>query len=349
MHTEEPMEPTARELLVLDTNTFVAEIGLMSRAGSALKHYLYRRGMQLVVPEVVVEEYERHLIKRARQKRTRIEGDLQWLARFCGEIGGWRGLTDEAIAERAKALSQADHLGGVVVPEASEIRRRAELRDQAELPPSHKKSQLADCRIWEQCLELLTECHVVFVSNDGDFRGYRNQDSLHPTLQTEADAIIEDRSLTFHRTMESLLSGLRSEIQPIPNDVVFSFVYESITSVVQELQSNSGCYPKEVGNIKQTLLTTDQAEIIEVRLEIEDVWASPDEENAMDFHLSGSCHYRLADKKLCDLTASSVNLLTQQPDGSIGAVKGSVVNLSGHAYVGAPPIRPEPAELEVET
>ena len=50
------MEVTAKEVLILDTNTFVAEIGLTSRDGSALKHYLYRRGMQLVVPEVVAEK-----------------------------------------------------------------------------------------------------------------------------------------------------------------------------------------------------------------------------------------------------------------------------------------------------
>ena len=78
MHTGELTEVTAREVLVLDTNTFVAEIGLTSRGGSALKHYLYRRGMQLFVPEVVAEECERKLTDRARGKRTRIEENLQW-------------------------------------------------------------------------------------------------------------------------------------------------------------------------------------------------------------------------------------------------------------------------------
>ena len=66
----------------------------------------------------------------------------------------------------------------------------------------------------------------------------------------------------------------------------------------------------------------------------------------MDFRLSGSGHYRLAEEKLCDLTPSNVTLLTQLPDGSVRAVKGSFVSLSGHAYAGAPPIQPEPAELE---
>ena len=65
------MEVTAKEMLILDANTFVAEIGLTSRAGSALKHYLYRRGMQLVVPEVIAEECGRNLTDRARGKEKK--------------------------------------------------------------------------------------------------------------------------------------------------------------------------------------------------------------------------------------------------------------------------------------
>lgn len=339
------MKVTANEVLILDTSILVAEIGLTSRDGSALKHYLHQRGMQLVVPEVVAEECERRLTKRASGKRRKIEETLQWLSRFCGKVGGWQGPDDEMIAGRANALARAEHLGAVVVPETSEVRRRAELRNQAERPPSHRKSQPADCRIWEQCLELLATCRLVFVSRDRDYRGHRHPDDLHPQLRTEAAAVAEGRSLTFHPTMESLLAELRSEIQPLPNDALFAFVYESIASVAEELESNSGCHPKRVGQVKQTLLTTDQASIIEVRLEIEDTWESPNQAETMDFRLSGTCRYRLTVGKLYDLTPSNVRLSTQQPDGSVRAVKGSYVSLSAHGYLGAPPIQPEPEEI----
>ena len=339
------MAAPAGEVLILDTNTFVSEIGLTSRRGSALKHYLSRRGMKLVVPEVVAEECERHLTRRATEKRATVEANLQWLGRFCGRVGGWQGPNDETIEERAKALARVEHLGAVVVRETLGVRGRADSRHQAERPPSHRRPQLSDCRIWEQCMELLGRCHVVFVSRDHDFLGHRESDGLHPALRAEAEAIAEDRSWTFHRTMESLLEGLRSEIQPIPDDVVFAFVYESIASVVEELESNSGCHPEGVGEVKQTLLTTDQADVLEVRLEITDRWVSADKANTLPFHLSGSCHYRLADEMFCDLNTTNVKLLTQQPDGSVRAVEGSYVSLSAHFYAGVPPIRPEPEEL----
>lgn len=340
------MEIAAREILILDTNTFVAEIGLTSREGSALKHYLYRRGMQLVVPEVVAEECERHLTKRALGKRRTIEENLRWLARFCGSVSGWSGPNDEAILERAKALAHAGHLGAVVIPETDEVRARAKLRNQSEQPPSHKKAQPKDCRIWEQCLDLLSTHHVVFVSRDGDFRGHRRQDKLHPTLRAEAQNVAEGR-LAFHQTIESLLSELKSEIQPLPNSMVFDFVYDSGASDIEELKSNSGCHPKRVGQVKQAPFTTEQAGVVEVRLEITDTWESADKTKTVDFRLSGSCHYCLAEEELCDLTASNVRLLMQEPDGTVRAVKGSYVGGRLHAYAGAPPIRPEPEELEI--
>ena len=339
------MAVPAGEVLILDSNIFISEIGLTSRDGSALKHYLYCRGMKLVVPEVVAEECERHLTNAARGRRTSIEENLQRLARFCGGVRGWEGPNDETIEERARALARAEHLGAVVLPETLGVRGRADSRHQAEQPPSHRKPQLSDCRIWEQCMELLGRCHVVFVSGDSDFLGHREPDRLHPTLQAEAEAIAEDRSWTFHRTMESLLDELKSEIQPIPDDMVLAFVYESIASDVEKLASRSGCHPKLSGQVKQTLLTTDDAEVLEVRLVIADVWQGADAAKTMDFRFSGSCHYRQGDDKLCELTPSRVSLLTQQADGSVRAVKGSYVSGSMRAYAGAPPIRPEPEEL----
>ena len=208
------MGVTANEVLVLDSSTFVREIGLTSKGGSALKHYLYLRGIQLVVPEVVAEECEQTLTKRAVEKRKIVNGNLQWLGRFMGKMNDWLAPDDETIAGRAKAIARAEHLSAVVIPETAEVRQRAKLRDQFEQPPSHRRSGPSDCLIWEQCLDLLARCNVVFVSSDPDFSSHRYREMLHPTLQAEADEIADDRSLTYHHKMDSLLSELRSELEP---------------------------------------------------------------------------------------------------------------------------------------
>ena len=337
----------AEEVLVLDSSTFVREIGLMSGKGSALKHYLYCRGMPLVVPQAAAEEYERNLVRRAKEKRERILKDLGWLAQFSGGIGGWQAPPDDAIEARAKALAAAGGLGAVLLSESADTRARAQLREQAERPPSRGQSGLGGCRIWEQCLDLLSDHDVVFVSDDGDFRSQRNRGQLHPQLRAEAEQTEGGRSLAFHPGMESLLGELKSDLPPIPEDEIFRFVYDAIGDAVRELESNSGCRPQSTGGIKQTRLTTEAREFIEVRLEVADTWASADGATVLPFQLSGSCRYHLGEKRLSDLKADVVRLLSTKPDGSVRAVKGGrTIARAQPLYLGTPPIQPEPATLE---
>ena len=103
MEDSKPID-RAGEVLVLDSSTFIEEAGLTSKGASALKHYLYRRGTQLVVLQVVAEECESKLAEIAKGKKQKAEECLGWLARFCDGVGGWRAPSDDEIEERAKLL-----------------------------------------------------------------------------------------------------------------------------------------------------------------------------------------------------------------------------------------------------
>ena len=339
-------EITSREVLLLDSSTFIQEAGLTSRGASALKHYLYHRGTKLVVPEVVAEECQRKLTAIAKKRTENVRDTLTWLGRFHGKVSGWTGPDDEASDERAKALAKAAHLQAVVLPETGPVRARAEARHRAERPPSHRSSELADCRIWEQCLQLLSRHDVVFVSADRDFCSRASSDELHPQLQAEAEAVGAGRTLTFHPKMESLLCDLKREVPTIQKDQILAFVYNAAAADVKELEANSGYRPKRVGHVRQTFLTTDQADVIEVRLEVEDKWENDEDGLVADFFLNASCRYRLTDQQLHDMTVSNLRLMALQPDGSVRAVKGSyVVAFPGALYLGETPIRPEPEVL----
>ncbi len=318
----------------------------MSTKGSALKHYLYYRGTQLVLPQAAAEEYERHLARVAKGKIQRIHKELSWLAQFCDGVAGWSAPSDDVIEDRAKALAAGDSLEAIFFAETDDILARARNRDLAERPPGHLKAGMEDCRIWEQCLELLSGHDVVFVAADEDFRSRRYRKSLHPQLRAEAEEAGTGRSLTFHPDMESLLFEMKSEIPPIPDDAIFDFVYETNRETIQELQSNSECRPTATGTIKQTRLATEARDVIEVRLEVEDRWESPDRATSLPFKLTGSCRYHLGSGRLADLKTDVVHLLITEPDGSVRAVKGSRVNLRAHFHLGATPIDPERGTLE---
>ncbi len=332
----------AQEVLVLDSSTFIKEIGLMSQKGSALKHYLYCRGTQFVVPQAAAEEYERHLAEHAEKKVKQIEEGLRWLARFCNGVEGWSAPGDTTIKACAKALATGKSLGAVFLEETDDTRAQAERRYHEERPPGHtKKATLGDCRIWEQCLELLSKHDVVLVSQDSDFQD-RSGTSLHPLLRAEAEEAGAGRSLTFHSSMESLLQELKSEIPAIPDAEIFKFVYAT-SETVQELQLKREYRPTATGTIKQTRLTTDDRRFIDVRLEVEDRWESPDGATSRCFKLSGSCRYHLGDKRFDNLH-ETWKLTRDEPDGS-SYVEGGFGRLVVCGYRGAGRIGPQPATL----
>ena len=150
--------------------------------------------------------------------------------------------------------------------------------------------------------------------------------------------------------MESLLSGLRAEIPKLPATEVLAFVYDAIGEALAELETNSGGFqPTLEGTVEQQLFTTDSADVVEVRLKVDDPWRLGEREETLPFRLSGTCRYRLTEHELCDLAVANLGLYETQADGSERAVKGSVVNLSATFYVGARPITPEPVEIRSET
>ena len=335
------------EVLVLDSSTFISEIGLMSTTGSALKHYLHCRQTQLVVPQAAAEEYKRNLAKRAKGKVKQVQNELGWLAQYFDGIEGWRAPSTDVIENRASALAQVASHRAILLSETDDCRTRARERNDAERPPAHKKGGMGDCLIWEQCLELLSNHDVIFVAADADFRSHRDQMSLHPQLRAEAEAAGAGRSLTFHPNMQSLLSEMKSAIQPIEDDAIFKFVYESGPQEVQEIMANTECRPKATGVIRQNRLTTDAPEIIEVRLEVEDNWESPDGTTTLRFEFSGSCRYHLDNEQLFDLKSDKVHLLVTEADGSVRAVKGSRVYIPSVTFFATtPPMQSKPGTLE---
>ena len=342
----EPDKPTSKELLVLDSSTFIREAGLTSRDATALRHYLHARGTQLVVPQVVVEESERHLREHAVGKVKKVQEYLGWLSRFCGGVKGWTPPQDDEIADRVRDLSRGKALGAVVLAETPRLNQLARERRRAQRPPSHKRDSLRDCLIWEHCLELLENHDVIFVSADKDFWRHGQPVELHPQLRSEADAVANG-ALTFHRGMESLMSDVRVEVRHVPSEKVFDFVYSTMAEEARELEANSGGWrPTASGTLEQQMFSTDDADLVEVRLKVKDEWRRGDKEDALEFRLSGSCEYRLSDSKLGDLSVTNLGLYIPQPDGTQRAVKGSYVSVSANpVYLGTPPMMPDPVQI----
>ena len=242
----------AKKVLVLDSNIFISNAGLISTDATTLKYYLFHQDIKLFVPQVVTEECERILIGKAMENVEIVHTTLKRLSWFFGSVNGWAPPKNDKIKARAKALARGEAFDAVVFNESPALLQRAKERANAELPPSHNKDSLSDCRIWEQCLELLRKHDVIFVSEDHDFRIDKKSMQLHPNLKAEAEGVQGGGCLTFHANMKSLLKVLQSdEIPRLDAKKVFPFIYKSVANKVSEFQEKYGGRPEMSGTVEQ--------------------------------------------------------------------------------------------------
>lgn len=339
-------------MLVLDASTFIREVGLTSREAPALRHYLYRRGTRLVLPQVVVTACAREFVRLAMGKRKAALAALDWLSRFLGEVGGWAAPDEAAIAACANTLARAEAFKPTLLRDSAEIIRRAEERNRDERPPGHRKDSLNDCIIWEHCLSLLHEHDVIFVSADkADFCGRRAQDRLHPQLRREVDEV-ERGTLTFFTDMASLLKDIEKPLPKLPTNRLVAFVYESLADEIAQLEDNSGCRPAASAGratVEQQFFTTAKGQLVEVRLKLKHAWEGPEDVPPHEFRVRGTCQYDLGSDDLSDLSAGRVGLYSKQADGSERATEGSYVRVSaGPIYLGTPPLKGNVEAIEIQ-
>lgn len=342
--------PTANKVLVLDSCTFTAEIGLTSDKASALKHYLYARGTQLAVPEVVVQECERHLQTRAAGKVESVRKSLDWLSHFLGSVRGWTPPEQEVLLKKTEALSRGEAFQAVILQPTPELQQRADARHRLELPPSHRKRSPNDCLIWEHCMDLLEDHDVILVSsNTRDFCGHQRPDELHPHLKRETENSC--RRLTFYTDVPSLLSELSADIEPPTDREILDFLYEEAAAEdITKLKENSGCQPTFVGEVHHECFTTDQNNVIELRVRLNDIWESDDGRTRRELSYSGRWLYRLSDRQLFEPRNDSLQLTETLPNGTRRAVDGSYVNIRFDTiYVGQAPIEAKPVRLGTAT
>ena len=339
----------AKKVLVLDSSTFIHQAGLVSKGATELKYYLFHQEIKLVVPQVVTEECERKLKKDAKRKVKSVLCALDSLSRFFGSVNGWIRPKDDEIEARVKALARGEAFDAVVLNESPALLQRAKERVNTELPPSHKKDSLQDCRLWGQCLELLRKHDVIFVSEDQDFHSHHKKPTqLHPKLKAEAEGVQGGGCLTFHANMNSLLKVLqRDEIPRLDAKKVFPFIYKSVANKVSEIQEKFGCRPEMSGTVEQNFFSTSQHDVVEVRLTVKDCWRNDENDVTFEFNLSGSCQYHLADNELCNLSISRIGLNKLLPNGNLEAVLNRTYADASPTYLGGvEPIKPGPVSLD---
>lgn len=229
-----------KTFIVLDSNIWIREVGLQSKNGAAVRHFLSRVDATVVIPEVVELEVKRTLTEKVLDQRRAIETNYRRLLPIMGTLPALDLPSEEevreAVAERILDLDVPTRRMDLDI----EAARSSMLKAIDHLPPSRSKEQFRDGVIWANCLELLREGNVYLVTDDSDFYEGRNHaKGLARELVAEVSAGDCTGEMKLVRDLTTLLEDIRVPFD-LPYSEVFKIVREGQRESIDELLTAHG-------------------------------------------------------------------------------------------------------------
>ena len=226
--------------IVLDSNIWISQVGLQSKNGAAVRHFVRRQNATLVIPEVVELEVEHVLTKQMLDKRRAIEANYRQLLPIMGTLQALHLPSEEKICEAVAARILDLDVPTRRVSLDLHVARSSMLKLIKKQPPSKSKEQFRDAVIWAHCLDLLAEGDVFLVTEDIDFYEQRNYTKgLARELIAEMSACGGKGEVKLLRNLTDLLQEIRVKTD-LDDGEVFQIVREGQNEMIDELLTAHG-------------------------------------------------------------------------------------------------------------
>lgn len=295
--------------IVFDTNIWINDLGLNSSAGAAVRFYIKKTGAVVVIPEVVRLELEKNFTQKLRDlKKGMIKSRRELLTVF-GKLKEVVLPTDEEINNRASELLNQLDIPVEELPFSLDAAKSSFLKILDKQPPSSEKNQqFKDGVIWANCLDLLNEDDVCFVTEDKAFykdRDYRKGPALN--LQKEAEKY--PNTLTLLPGLDELLKDIKEEVNVDDSRLIqgiFETSGEQIYEVLDQADFSLGNSPA----ITKNLFLTENASQLHAVFNISyDCVDQTDEERTnASLTLEGSGLYEINKEEFQNVYITNVRL-----------------------------------------
>ena len=332
--------------LLLDSNIWIKEVGLMSKRASTLRLYMKERRKRLVVPEVVQAEAARHLASRMRSETAAARRAHERLVRMFGTLSEWRIPSDGEVEAHAERLARGVDVPADYIELQPDTALRGARRWVAQRPPAHPKGGFVDCLIWEEVTNLLDSQDLCFVTNDGGFFDSVDQNSLHRSLEEEAGA--RAYALRVERDLDPILNEFRSEFT-IDTGVLLDFV-NTRGAALKGAAESMGFEAEGPPEVTYKAFATENAQEVEVRFKSVQPFADTRERgwSTDGLRIEARGLYGTKTRRLEDVSMDREGLTYIDDGGNRTAVAGSTVYARfGTLYLGPRPITSDRLDILV--
>ena len=336
--------------LLLDSNIWIKEVGLMSKRASTLRLYMKESRKRLVVPEAVQAEAARHLASWMHKETAAARKAHEHLVRMFGTLSEWRIPSDEEVEERAERLARGVDVPADYIELQPDTVLRGARRCIAQRPPAHlkRKGDFVDCLIWEEVTNLLDSQDLCFVTNDGGFfDGSVDSNKLHRSLEVEAEA--RAHALRVERDLEPILNEFRSEFT-IDTGVLLDFVNARSVAIKGAAES-MGFESTGPPEVTYKAFATENVREVEVRFKSVQPFVDALERGWSTDGLRIEAHglYGTETHRLEDVSMDREGLTYVDDTGSPKGVPGSTVYAYFETlYVGPRPITSDRRDILVD-
>jgi hypothetical protein len=198
-------------ILIFDTNIWIKELVLTSNLGSAVRFYIREKNARIFLPEVVKLETEYQLRARIKEFIKEINKGYRSLLAVFGELKELVLPTAEQIDDLIANVFTDLGVEINELPFTFEDAKASLLRTINKIPPSDIDHQFRDGVIWENCLNMLEDEPVYFVTNDKAF--YQGRDIKKGIANKLAYEIKDAKNeLKLFSSIEDLLSEIKMDV-----------------------------------------------------------------------------------------------------------------------------------------
>lgn len=254
-------------IIILDTNIWLAEMGLRSPLGAVARLYLQQKQARLALPEVVRLEVEHNLRRRLRDYVSTLQSTHRQLLTVFGALKEL--VVPDAIAIEGRVADLFGNVGVEVldIPFSFLSAKSSFLKTINKVPPSDKTQEFKDGVLWADCVGLLKDDDLCLVTSDKAF--FQDRDYAKGLAMNLAAEIGDAAHVfTLLSSLDLLVSELRIDVAIDENVLVKAYLDKSLDAI-DGLLKRSGFVLGEKQGISKVLYATEDTSVLYVEFTIE--------------------------------------------------------------------------------
>lgn len=254
-------------IVVLNSNIWIAELGLRSSLGALARFYVQRKDARLALPEVVRLEVEHNLRNQIKEFTAGIEDAHRQLLMLFGTLKQVVVPDASAIDNKVGELFRSVGIDIIDVPFSLKSARSSLLKTIDKAPPSDRTQEFKDGVLWADCIELLEGDDVCLVTKDKAFfekREYSN--GLSKALA--AEAISTKHQFSLMSSLAELVKEFRVDVSIDEAKLVQSYLAKN-ADVLTDMLNRNGFVLGDRRSLAKTLYVTEQPSVLYVEFSME--------------------------------------------------------------------------------